>query len=566
MLTAHRLFKVYDSQTIFHNVTFSLNPGERLGLVGPNGCGKSTLLRILAGLEAPSAGHVQRAPGLRLGYLPQGYSPDPALTLGESLSQLPSAEAVYAELEDCATALAQSPADPALQERYDSLARQAAAAGDGRRARLLGDFGLDQLDPGLPVRLLSGGQQTRLALARLLLAEPELLLLDEPTNHLDIAMLEWLEGWLSNSPCGMLIVSHDRAFLDHNVTGILEMDPRRQAAGSLHAYNGNYSTYLEQRQAEIAKQWGAYRDQQQEVQRLQADIERTKEQARYTERQASSVRIGGSDMKQKGFKSYQQGIAKKVAAKAKARETRLERYLDSDERVERPQESWQARRSLHLAFEPEGHAGRLRARLENASLGYHPDSPLLSGLNLSIYEPVGGQPQRIAVSGPNGSGKTTLLRSLAGQIPLLAGTLSLGPSVRLGVMSQDQSNLDSAQTPVQTLLPYLANETRARSFLAQFLLTGDEALKLNTLLSYGQRSRLELARLVAQGCNFLLLDEPVNHLDIPSRVQFEAALETFPGAVLAVVHDRYFIERFASEIWWVEAGEVRREMARVLVD
>ncbi len=561
MLTAHRLSKVFDSQVVFQNVTFSLNPGERLGLVGPNGCGKTTLLRILAGIEAPSSGHVQRALHLRLGYLPQGEKPDPVLTLGESLRQLPSAEALYTELETCAAALAEAPQDGNLLQRYDSLARQAAAADDGRRARLLGGFGLDRLDPNLPLRLLSGGQQMRLALARLLLGEPDILLLDEPTNHLDIAMLEWLEGWLAASPCAMLIVSHDRTFLDHNVTGVLEMDPKREA--SLHAYSGNYSAYLAQRQAEIEKQWGAFRDQQQEIQRLQADIARTKEQARYTERQASSIRIGGPDMKRKGFKSYQQGIAKKVAAKAKARETRLERYVESDERVERPQESWQARRSLRLAFEPQGRAGSLALRLEDASLGYDPELPLLAGVNLSVYEPAGGQPLRIAISGPNGSGKTTLLRSLAGQIPLLAGRRTLGPAARLGLMSQDQSNLDGALSPLETLLLYLANETRVRSFLAQFLLTGDEALKPNAALSFGQRARLELARLVAQGCNLLLLDEPVNHLDIPSRVQFEAALQAFPGAVLAVVHDRYFIERFAGEIWWVENGEIRREVLRV---
>ncbi len=557
MLTAHHLSKVFDAETVFSEVTFSLNPGERVGLVGPNGCGKTTLLRILGGLDPPTSGVVHREPGLKIGCLFQGSPPDPKLSLAECLSEFPSPERLYSELEACAVQLSRQTGDPELQERYDALVRRAAAAEGDPAAGIPSALGLDRLDPSLPVGLLSGGQQTRLALARLLYSQSDLLLLDEPTNHLDIAMLEWLEGWLSTSPCGMLIVSHDRTFLDHTVTRILEMDPQRGLPCTTRSYTGNYSDYLAQRQAETDRQWNEYHDQQAEIGRMRADIARTKAQAAFTERQASSVRKGGREMKNKGYKSYQQGIAKKVAAKAKARETRLEQYLTSEEMVERPTELWQDRRSLRLPSRQGERLSRLVLRLEDASLGYNPRAPLLSHVNLAAQSGVGGSPPRIAISGPNGSGKTTLLRTLAGQIPLLGGSLYLGPSLRPGMMTQDQSSLDAALNPLETLLPLLGNENRTRAFLAQYLLRGDDVLKPNALLSYGQRSRLMLALLAAGGCNLLLLDEPINHLDIPSREQFEAALEPFTGAVLAAVHDRYFIQRFASQVWWVEGGQVR---------
>jgi ATP-binding cassette subfamily F protein 3 len=377
-----------------------------------------------------------------------------------------------------------------------------------------------------------------------LLSDPQLLLLDEPTNHLDIAMLEWLEDWLTACPCGALIVSHDRTFLDHTVTRILEMDIQQH---SLREYAGNYSDYVAQRQAEIDRQWSAYRDQQEEIKRMKADIARVKQQAAYTERQASSIRIGGGDFKIKGYKSYQQGIAKKVAKKAKSRERKLEHYLDLDVRVEKPHSSW----SLKLEFNQPAHLSRLVFHTEALSVGYDPRHPLLTGLRLDLRAG-----ERIALTGPNGAGKTTLLRTIAGELPPMGGELCLGASQKLGYLTQDQSDLDLSQTVVETLEGYFPTHTEVRSFLAKFLFTGDEPLKPARLLSYGQRTRLMLARLIAEGSTCLLLDEPINHLDIPSRAQFEQALSSFEGAVLAVVHDRYFIERFAQQVWWVADGGI----------
>ena len=546
MLTVSHLTKSYDFQSIFEDISFSLNPGERAGLVGANGCGKTTLLRILAGLETADAGNVNRATDLRLGYLPQGFEPDPQATLGEIIgARAGDAAALESELSLVAESLAAHHADPALQARYDDLLLRIQAAETGRAAAILAGLGLAGVDPSLPARLLSGGQQTRLSLALVLLSDPQLLLLDEPTNHLDIAMLEWLEDWLNTCPCGALIVSHDRTFLDHTVTRILEMDMQTH---SLREYAGNYSAYVEQRQAELDRKWSAYRDQQEEIKRMKADIARVKQQAVYTERQASSIRIGGGDFKIKGYKSYQQGIAKKVAKKAKSRERKLEHYLESDERVEKPQSSW----SLKLSFAQPAHHSHLVIHTEKLSVGYLPDRPLLRDLSLDVHAG-----QRIAITGPNGAGKTTLLRTLAGQLPPLGGDVRLGASQKLGYLAQDQSGLDPSRTAVETLDAYFPTHTEVRSFLAKFLFTGDEPLKPVGLLSYGQRTRLLLARLVAEGSTCLLLDEPINHLDIPSRAQFEQALSTFEGAVLAVVHDRFFIQRFAQQVWWVENGAVR---------
>jgi ATP-binding cassette subfamily F protein 3 len=536
MLTAHHLSKSFGAQLLFQHVSFSVNPGERVGLIGPNGSGKTTLLRILAGEERPDSGHVALASGVRLGYLPQGLTLPPALTLAEAIGPA-GGDTAYLEgqLGRTAQALAERPDDAALQSAYDETLQRLSRFDAGRAATILQALALDELPGSQPVGTLSGGQKTRLSLALVLLDEPHLLLLDEPTNHLDIAMLEWLEGWLASFAGSVMLVSHDRTFLDRTVTRILALDPHTR---EVQSYTGNYSDYLQQVLSERNKQWAAYRDQVYVERRMRQDITRIKEQARRSETATNNDQL--------------RRYAKKVAAKAKGREKKLERFLDSEERVEKPARSWQ----IKLEFGEPAHVGQQVLRLEELAVGYNPAAPLLRDLNLELR---GGQ--RLALTGPNGSGKTTLLRTIAGHLPPLAGQVRLGAAVRLGYMSQEQTLLDpghSALEMVQRVAPL--NETEVRNFLHFFLFSDDDPLRPSAELSYGERARLALALLVAQGCNFLLLDEPINHLDIPSRSRFEEALVQFEGAVLAVVHDRYFIDRFATELWVVEGDGIRREI------
>jgi ATP-binding cassette subfamily F protein 3 len=365
-------------------------------------------------------------------------------------------------------------------------------------------------------------------------------------------MLEWLENWLNQFSGAALIVSHDRAFLERTVTRILDLDPLTH---TLRVFEGGYNDYVDAVTREREKQLQAYNDQIAEIRRMKQDIVRTRAQGERTEREASSVRIGGGMMKLKGYKDYQQGIAKKVARKAKSREKKLERYLDSEERVERPKAGWQ----IKLEFDDPAHLGRQVLVLEDLAVGYPGYEPLLTNLNLHVQSG-----QRIAFTGPNGSGKTTLLRTIAGRLEPLAGGARLGPTVKLGYMSQEQETLDPQQNAVEALqavAPF--NQTETRNFLHYYLFRGDDPLRPIGQLSYGERARLMLARLVAQGCNFLLLDEPINHLDIPSREQFEQALSNFEGTVLAVVHDRYFIQRFAHELWILQGRKIRREVLKL---
>ncbi|HEY4688508.1 MAG TPA: ABC-F family ATP-binding cassette domain-containing protein [Anaerolineae bacterium] len=523
MLTVSNLTKSYADTLILKDVTFSLNPGDRVGLIGPNGSGKTTLLKTIIAQESPDKGSVFVDPATRPGYLEQGLEYAPGMTVEDALRD-PRAEAA-AEVERLAAILAH---DPDQMRAYQSATDRLDALGGypdpAARASVLSNLGLDAIPLDTPVAVLSGGQKTRLGLACVLLAEPNLLLLDEPTNHLDLPMLEWLEGWLRRFPGAALIVSHDRVFLDRSVNRILYLDPHTR---TLREYAGNYTAYLEQSLAERERQWQAYRQQQDEIRRLKQDIAHTFEQARSVERSTTP--------RQPGVRRY----AKKVANKAKAREKKLERYVESDERVEKPKLSWQ----MKVEFNRAPVSGQDVLRLENLSVGYG-ERILLRDISLTIR-----QGERVALIGPNGSGKSTLLKTIVGQISPLSGEVRVGASVRTGYFAQEQDTPDPRSTPLSSLRAVAPmNDTDARSFLHYFLFTGDQPLISNHRLSYGERARLMLALLVAQGCNFLLLDEPINHLDLPSRTQFEQALTNFKGTALAVVHDRYFIQGFATRV------------------
>jgi ATP-binding cassette, subfamily F, member 3 len=527
MLGIHNLNKNYGIQPILKNVNFNINAGERIGLIGPNGAGKTTLMKILAGLEIPDSGTVSLTrPGLRIGYLAQGMEFDPTQTLHSALGFDSTTQAdPAAELESLAIKLALYPDDVILQQKYDSVLNKLSGTSDQPSA-MLGALGLSHLPPETPIAHLSGGQKTRLMLARVLLQEPQLLLLDEPTNHLDIEMLEWLENWLNDFQGAVLIVSHDRVFLDNTVPSILELDAKTH---EVRAYVGNYSDYMETKQNEYDKQLATYRDQEYEIRRVKQDINNTKQQSLYVE------------MTTKPNQPGVRRIAKKVAVKAKSREKKLDRYLQSDERVEKPESSWK----MKLDFAAPEHQSKNVLVTESLFVGYTIDRPLLENINLFIRAG-----QRIVLTGPNGAGKTSFIRTIIGTIPPLAGSFRLGGAVKLGYMAQEQELLKPELSPVQTIQGISEmNETDTRNFLHYFLFKGDIALRPSRELSYGERARLQLAALVAQGCTFLILDEPINHLDIPSRERFEEALENFQGTILAVIHDRSFIERFATDVW-----------------
>ncbi len=439
-----------------------------------------------------------------------------------------------AEIVSVAAALSVDPDNSVLQAKYDSLLHQL-SSDHHQPKEILSPLGLAEIPVNTLVKNPSGGQKTRLMLARILLDEPQLLLLDEPTNHLDIEMLEWLEDWLNSFSGAALIVSHDRVFLDHTVSTILDLNAETH---TIRAYSGSYSDYLKQYMKEQNKQWASYRGQAVEIRRMKQDIARTKEQARRVEITTTS--------RQPGVRR----LAKKVAIKAKSREKKLSRYLESGGRVEKPKPSWQ----MKLEFNSQEDMSRNVLMTENLSVGYEADKSLLVDINIHVRAG-----QRIAFTGSNGAGKTTFIRTIAGKLPPLSGKSRLGTSVKVGYMAQEHELLDLNLSPLETVQRIASfNETEARNFLHYFLFSGDDALRPCRELSYGERTRLQLGLLVAQGCNFLLLDEPINHLDIPSRARFEQALNQFKGTVLVVVHDRYFIEHFASELWLIENGHIEQ--------
>ncbi|KAA3653834.1 MAG: ABC transporter ATP-binding protein [Chloroflexi bacterium] len=535
MLTIHNVSKAYGLTPILKNITLSINPGDRIGLIGPNGCGKSTLMRILTGQEPADSGHVTLSPpSARVGYLAQGFEPDPILTFKQLLHQeIGNPEEIETELGNLAMALAETPDREDLQQAYDETLVQLNRVDYGRINTTLTNFELDNIGDEQLVGTLSGGQKTRLSVVLMLLNDPQLLLLDEPTNHLDITMLEWLESWLTHFNGGALIVSHDRTFLDRTVNRILDLNPNTQ---TMREYAGNYTDYLEQFLNEQEKQWAAYKDQVYEIRRMKQDIARTREQANSVER-STTPRTPGP-----------RAIAKKVMKKAKSREKKLDRYLESDERVEKPKRNWQ----MKLDLDNTQHLGKDVVIMENLSVGYAGHPPLLKNVSERLLAG-----QRVVITGPNGSGKTTLLRTIIGKLPPVDGIVRLGASVKLGYMSQEQELLNPNKTALETIQDVTEfDQTETRSFLHFFLFSDDDPLRPIANLSFGERARLSLAKLVASGCNLLLLDEPINHLDIPSRTRFEQALSQFEGTVLAVVHDRYFIEQFATKVWYVVEGKL----------
>ncbi|MCC7209026.1 MAG: ABC-F family ATP-binding cassette domain-containing protein [Anaerolineae bacterium] len=531
---------------ILKDISFTVNAGERVGLIGPNGAGKTTLMHIIAGLDSPDAGSVRLSPpDVRIGFLAQGLDAAPEMPVRAMLfPQEAALHAAEADVERLAAALAHANGDyPALAAEYaDALDRLTRLDGEvdlARGEQLLASLGLGDVPLDWPVSALSGGQKTRLGLAAVLAADPQFLLLDEPTNHLDVTALEWLEDWLLDFEGGALIVSHDRTFLDEVADRIVALDERTATA---RTFEGGYSGYAATIRSELDKQWAQWRDQQVEIARMKADVQFT---------MAKAIRRENATKN-----DFQRRLAKKVAKRAKAKETRLNRYLESAERVDKPAPTW----GLKLDLGDLPTTGQDVISLEALSIGYDPARPLVREAKGVVRTG-----ERVAVLGPNGHGKSTLLKTIIGDLPPLAGRVRRGASVKIGYLAQEQEILDMDSDALQTIQAASGlNHTDARSFLHYFLFAGDDVFRPIRDLSFGERSRLMLALLVARGANVLVLDEPINHLDVPSRERFEAALGAFQGSVIAVVHDRYFVDRFAHTVWRVEDGQLVEEIRQNL--
>ena len=531
MLQASDLTKAHDGAPLFEGLSFVLGDGERAGLVGPNGVGKSTLLRLLAGVDRPDRGAVAAGAGARVGWLPQ-EAPGASVTLGELLGAgLGEAWTVRRELGALTERMAAGDTSADTLERYGRVQARFEALDGGALEASLDEarraLAIDHLDPETPLARLSGGEQARALLAGTLLAGPTVLLLDEPTNHLDVDGLAWLEEWLRGFAGTVVVVSHDRAFLDAVVGCVLELEP----GGTLTRYEGGYSDHRAERERRRAKLALDYEAQEKRRRRLEADIVTTRRQAQHTETTVS--RAAAPKLKR---------YAKKVARKAKAREGRLRRELEGDGAVTLPAE----RPTLRLRLEDHGHGRRRVAALRGVR------SRALRDVELTLH-----RGDRVAVTGPNGAGKTTLLDVLSGVLVPAAGTVELAGAVR--VLPQTPAALPADERVVDWLRAQAAlDEGAARTLLGAFALDTAAVHRPLGRLSPGERARVHMAAMVASGAELLLLDEPTNHLDPETLEAVEAALRAFSGTIVAVSHDRAFLEGLgATRRIEVRDGEVR---------
>jgi ATPase subunit of ABC transporter with duplicated ATPase domains len=512
--------RAHDALPLFTDVSFVLADGERVGLVGPNGAGKSTLLRVVAGLDPPDEGRVVLGDRDTAGFLAQ-QPPRPDLTLGAHLHA--AAGEVYdlhGELRRLERELAAPRPNAAVLRRYGDVQERYAML-DGWGFTALVDevrrhLDIAHIDERTQLRRLSGGEQARVMLAGVLLARPTVLILDEPTNHLDLAGLRWLETYLSGFSGAVLVVSHDRRFLDNTVGRIFELDG---VSDRLQTYDGGYTAY----RAEKVRRWQRlleeHRAQERYRRRLESDIARTRQQALGVERTASGA---GSDQ----LKRY----AKKVAAKARARERRLRRQMEAAEWIGDPTKA----PSFTLSLDGVSVSGRRLAALADVS-ARHGERPVLDGIDLVVR----GR-DRIAVTGDNGAGKTTLLQLIAGELAPASGRVE--PAESAGMLPQDHQGLPLERAVLEFYRSrVIGYEDEARAFLGHFLFDQEQLRRPLRTLSPGERSRLLIAMLVSSGAELLLLDEPTNHLDFDSLDVVEEALRQFRGTIVAVSHDREFV-------------------------
>lgn len=510
LIVAQGLVQSWSDVDVLKNVSVTVSARDRVGLVGPNGEGKTTLIRILAALLTPVEGTVQRKGDLRIGYLPQATEALQGQTLHETmLDVFANVRQLEQDLHELAHQMEQHAPTSRELNRYGQLQHDLETLGGytytNRIEQVLTGLRFDREVWDQPISQLSGGQQMRAKLARVLLEDPDVLLLDEPTNHMDLESVEWLQEWLGSYRGAMVVISHDRYFLDHVTTRTWEL-----AGAALEHYSGNYTHYLTQREERFTER----------VRRWQAQQEYIRETEEFIRRFLAGQR----------------------SSEAKGRRTRLERFLKT-EAIPRPTEH----PHIDIRFKVTERTGDKISQLTDLHVGYDADAPLVTIDELTIR-----RGQRIAIVGPNGCGKTTLLKTLLGHLPALAGEVAMGSKVRIGYLSQTHAEWDPAMAAVDAVRQIdraAISEEHARNLLGSLLLTGDDAFKQIRELSCGQQSRVFLARLMLDRCNVLFLDEPTNHLDINSREILQEVLSEFDGTIVFVSHDRYLIDALATDVW-----------------
>lgn len=512
LLQTQNVTRRFGGEELFSGVNFEIKKRARIGLVGRNGAGKSTLLKILANIEAPDEGRVMPRRDLTIGFLDQHGGLESEYTIWDEMLQVfKHLQVIEKEMRVLEQKMADSKALDTeasedllndyhrLQERFE---RQNGYGYESEIKMILHGFAFFEDDYNKPIQHLSGGQKTRLALAKLLLEKPNLLILDEPTNHLDIETLSWLENYLMNYSGALVIVSHDRYFLDKLTTETYEM-----SRGSIYYFKGNYSRYLKEKAKTIEKQMRDFDKQQKEIAKMEEFVERNIARAS-TSRRAQSRR----------------------------------KQLEKIDRLDRPDSD---ERTAFFSFTPERESGNVVIQTDDLAIGYDTNNILSQDINLDVRKG-----DAIALIGPNGIGKSTLLKTIMGMVPPIYGDIDYGTKVDIGYYDQEQEDLIPSNSVLKEVWDDhpMMDEEKVRTFLGSFLFSGDDVEKSISSLSGGERARVSLAKLALNHDNFLVLDEPTNHLDIDSKEVLENALIDFEGTLFFVSHDRYFINRMATKV------------------
>ncbi|WP_342716661.1 ABC-F type ribosomal protection protein [Bacillus paramycoides] len=516
--SVNNVTKSFGGNIIFENISLEIKNGERVGLVGRNGSGKTTIFQLLTGMESLDAGAIHMKKGTRIGHVAQIPKFDESMTVYEVLS---SAFKIEKELEREMRALEKHMAEEQessvlqkLMERYGIIQEKFAFLGgyeiEANIMKVANGLQVTELFPRSFLEL-SGGEQTKVSLAYMLLQKPDLLLLDEPTNHLDLFAVEWLEQFLKEYNGTVMVISHDRYFLDEVVTKIFDLED-----GEIHVYHTNYSQFVEEKEERLLQEFQAYQEQQKKIKKMKEAIKRLREWAN----QANPPN---------------EGLHKRARS--------MERALERMEKLKKP---ILERKQMGLQFEGQERSGKDVVVMKEVSKGFA-DHPLFNEVNLHVRFQ-----ERAAIVGRNGTGKTTLLKLLLEEIEPDAGEIRIGSSVKIGYLSQHAyGNMKS--NVLEAFREYVAvTEGEARHILAKFLFYGPAVFKKVTQLSGGEKMRLRLAQLMYQDINFLILDEPTNHLDIESREVLEEALEQYNGTILAVSHDRYFLNKLFEKTYWID--------------